>query len=77
MIKKEIMINQKLNIVIESVKNEMILSVHIPYGMKYADAYDSIEEIRQCLEAMEKKSIENKAAAEQPQENNSSESTQS
>lgn len=62
------MINQKLHIVIEAVKNEMVLSINIPYGMKYVDAYEGIEEIRQCLEAMEKKSIENKAASEQPQE---------
>lgn len=60
------MINQKLHIVLEAVKDEISLALHIPYGVKYLDAYDCIEEIRQCLEAMEKKSIENNAAAEQP-----------
>lgn len=60
------MISERLSIVIETVKNDRVYGFTIAYGSPYSDAFAALDDLRNHLDALHKKQIENQAAQEAP-----------
>lgn len=61
------MIYEKINIVIETVKNDRVYGFTLTYGSPYSDAFSALDDLRNHLDALQKKQIENQAAQETPE----------